>query len=204
MKELLKNSVNAGMSYNDYNLLFKQLVAEGRTTGEPSEEKINYTKLNLSRSKRLDKTGFIPERFQQPFKETCEKQTWLAISEPWCGDAAQTLPFVNKIAELSENIDLKIVLRDEHTELMDQFLTNGSKSIPKLVILNDQFEVLAHWGPRSQAATKLVVDYKTEHGQLDDDFKKQLQVWYNKDKGESIVNELATIVKKLCPEEETV
>ena len=204
MKELLKNSVNAGMSYNDYNLLFKQLVAEGRTTGEPSEEKINYTKLNLSRSKRLDKKGTINEAFQQRFKNTCEKQTWLAISEPWCGDAAQTLPFVNKIAELSENIDLKIVLRDEHTELMDQFLTNGSKSIPKLVILNDQFEVLAHWGPRSQAATKLVVDYKTEHGQLDDDFKKQLQVWYNKDKGESIVNELATIVKKLCPEEETV
>lgn len=204
MKDLLKNSVKYSMSYSEYNLLFKQLVSEGRTTGETSEEKISYTKLNLSRSKRLDKTANISEIFQQQFKDICEKQIWLVITEPWCGDAAQTLPFLNKIAELSENIDLKIVLRDEHPELMDQFLTNGSKSIPKLIILNDQYEVLDHWGPRSQEATKLVTDYKAEHGQLDDTFKKQLQVWYNNDKGVSIVKEIFEVVKKRCLEEETI
>ena len=204
MKELLENSIQSSMTYTDYNLLFKQLVAEGRTTGEPSEEKIKYTKLNLSRSKRLDKTATITQTFQSQFKNICEKQTWLVITEPWCGDAAQTLPFLNKIAETSDYIDLKIVLRDEHPKLMDQFLTNGSKSIPKLIILNDQYEVLEQWGPRSQAATKLVTDYKTEHGQLDDTFKTQLQLWYNKDKGASIVKEMVEVSKKLCPEEETV
>ena len=204
MKTILKKSIKPGMSYSEYNLLFKQLVAEGRTTGEPSEEKIKYTKLNLSRSKRLDKTAIIADAFQPQFKNICEKQTWLVITEPWCGDAAQTLPFFNKIAEISENIDLKIVLRDEHPELMDQFLTNGSKSIPKLIILNDQYEVLDSWGPRSQTATKLVTDYKTEHVQLDDTFKTQLQIWYNKDKGASIVKEMAEVAKKLCPKEETV
>ncbi|PVW15858.1 thioredoxin family protein [Marixanthomonas spongiae] len=211
MKEVLKNAIVSGMSYNEYNLLFKQLVSEGRTTGKPTDitpeewqEKVTYTKLNFSRSKRLDKTGFIPETFQQPFKETCENQTWLVISEPWCGDAAQTLPYLNKLASLSDKINLKVVLRDEHPELMDLFLTNGSRSIPKLIVLNDSPEVLAHWGPRSQAATKLVTDYKTEHGQLDDDFKKELQVWYNKEKGKSIISELAKIAKKLCPEKETV
>ncbi|WP_339701881.1 thioredoxin family protein [uncultured Marixanthomonas sp.] len=204
MKKLLENSIQSSMTYTDYNLLFKQLVAEGRTTGEPSEEKIKYTKLNLSRSKRLDKTATITETFQSQFINICEKQTWLVITEPWCGDAAQTLPFLNKIAELSENIELKIVLRDEDPKLMDQFLTNGSKSIPKLIILNDQYEVLDSWGPRSQAATKLVTDYKTEYGQLDDTFKTQLQFWYNKDKGASIVQEMAEVSKKLCPEEETV
>jgi len=204
MKKLLENSIQSSMTYTDYNLLFKQLVTEGRTTGEPSEEKIKYTKLNLSRSKRLDKTAIIADAFQPQFKNICEKQTWLVITEPWCGDAAQTLPFFNKIAEISENIDLKIVLRDEHPELMDQFLTNGSKSIPKLIILNDQYEVLDSWGPRSQTATKLVTDYKTEHGQLDDTFKTQLQLWYNKDKGTSIVQEMAEVAKKLYPEKETV
>ena len=204
MKSLLKNTILSSMSYGEYNLLFKQLVAEGRTTGEPSEEKIKYSKLNLSRSKRLDKTAIIDDTFQPQFKDICEKQIWLVITEPWCGDAAQTLPFLNKIAGISENIDLKIVLRDEQTELMNQFLTNGSKSIPKLIILNDQYEVLEQWGPRSQAATKLVTDYKTEHGQLDDTFKTHLQLWYNKDKGTSIVKEIAEISKKLCPEEETI
>lgn len=204
MKEILKNAIKSSMNYTEYNLLFEHLVTEKQTTGDPSEEKIKYTKLNFSRSKRLDKRATIAEPFQQQFKDICENQTWLIITEPWCGDAAQTLPFLNKIAQLSKNIKLKIVLRDDHPELMDQFLTNGSKSIPKLIILNDQYEVLDHWGPRSQAATKLVTDFKAQHGQLNDAFKEQLQIWYNKDKGVSIVNELSEIVKKRCSENASI
>lgn len=209
MKTLLKNSVLNGISYAEYKSLTQQLVEKESSTGirtenteEQWEQKVMYTKLNYSRNKRLDKTATIPETYRHYFKETCEKQTWLVITETWCGDAVQALPFINKASELSENIDLKIVFRDEHPELMNLFLTNGSKSIPKVIILDSDFEVLAEWGPRSQAATNLVNDYKTEHGKLDDAFKKQLQIWYNKDKGNNIVAELATISKNLCLEKE--
>ena len=178
------------MDYSKYNLLFKQLVAEDRTTGEETQEKIDYTKLNFSRTKRLHKTAEIPEESMEVFKNISEKQTWLVISEPWCGDAAQTLPFLNKISQLSENIDLKIVLRDENPELMDEFLTNGSRSIPVVIILDEAFNVLQTWGPRSRAATKLVADYKEHHGKIDDAFKEMLQVWYNNDKGVSIINDI--------------
>ncbi len=190
MKNLIENSVKKAMDYSEYNLLFKQLVAEGRTTGEETQEKIDYTKLNFSRTKRLDKTAEIPEESLEVFKNISEKQTWLVISEPWCRDAAQTLPFLNKIAQLSENIELKIVLRDENPELMDQFLTNGSRSIPVVIILDEAFNVLQTWGPRSRAATKLVADYKGHHGKIDDAFKEMLQVWYNNDKGVSIINDI--------------
>ena len=190
MSELIKNSVNKGMDYAQYNLLFKQLVEEGRSTGEPDQEKVEYTKLNFSRTKRLDKTAKISSKQAEVFENISAKQTWLVISEPWCGDAAQTLPFLNKIAQLSENIDLKIVLRDENLELMDQFLTNGSQSIPMVIMLDEQLEVIQHWGPRSNAATKVVTDYKEKHGKIDDAFKEMLQVWYNNDKGISIVNDL--------------
>jgi thioredoxin-like negative regulator of GroEL len=190
MKNLIENSVKKAMDYSEYNLLFKQLVAEGRTTGEETQEKIDYTKLNFSRTKRLDKTAEIPEESMEVFKNISEKQTWLVISEPWCGDAAQTLPFLNKIAQLSENIELKIVLRDENPELMDEFLTNGSRSIPVVIILDEAFNVLQTWGPRSRAATKLVADYKEHHGKIDDAFKEMLQVWYNNDKGVSIINDI--------------
>tara|TARA_R110002020_G_scaffold276_5_gene1505 strand:+ start:705 stop:1310 length:606 start_codon:yes stop_codon:yes gene_type:complete len=194
MKTLLENSVKKAMDYSEYNLLFQQLVEESRTTGEQSQDKIDYTKLNFSRRKRLDKTSKISEESIEVFKNISKKQTWLVISEPWCGDAAQTLPYLNKIAQLSKNIDLKIVLRDENPELMDAFLTNGSRAIPVVIMLDEDFNVLQTWGPRSKAATKLVSDYKEHHGKIDDAFKEMLQVWYNNDKGVSIVNDISTLV----------
>ncbi len=195
MKALIEKSVKKAMDYAQYNLLFKQLVGEGRTTGESTQEKIEYTKLNFSRTKRLDKTAHISEEVISVFKDISEKQTWLIISEPWCGDASQTLPFLNKIAQLSEKIDLKILLRDENPELMDQFLTNGSQSIPIVIMLDEDFNVLQTFGPRSKAATKLVTDYKSENGKIDAAFKEILQVWYNNDKGVSIVNDVLETFK---------
>ncbi|WP_313115221.1 thioredoxin family protein [Aequorivita sediminis] len=190
MKALLEKSINNAMDYTQYNMLFKQLVQEERTTGEFSQMKVDYTKLNYSRTKRLDKTAKVSEEAMEVFKNVSNKQTWLVISEPWCGDAAQTLPFLNKIAQEADNIELKIVLRDDNLELMNQFLTNGSQSIPIVIMIDEEMNVLQTFGPRSKAATKLVSDYKEEQGKIDDAFKEIIQVWYNKDKGVSIINDL--------------
>jgi len=195
MIQLIKDSVAKAMDYSQYNALFAELVAAGKTTGEETQEKIDYTKLNYSRTKRLDKTAKISEAAKAVFKNIENKQIWLVISEPWCGDAAQSLPFLNKLAELSENIELKIVLRDDNLELMDQYLTNGGRSIPKLIILDEDLNEIQQWGPRSEAATKLVTDYLAEHGKVDDTLKENLQVWYNQDKGVSIVNDLLKVVE---------
>ncbi len=195
MKTIIANAIKKAMDYSEYNLLFKQLVEEGRTTGEQTLEKINYAKLNFSRTKRLDKTAEILNESIAAFENISEKQTWLVISEPWCGDAAQTLPFLNKIAQLSEKIDLKIVLRDENPELMDQFLTNGSRSIPIVIMLDENLNVLQTFGPRSTIATKLVTDYKTHNGKIDDALKEMLQIWYNNDKGVSIVNDILETIE---------
>lgn len=196
MKELIQKSLAKAISYEEYNVLFKKLVAEGRTTGETTREKIDYTKLNFSRSKRLDKTIKLSEEQNRYFQDIDIKQTWLVITEPWCGDAAQSLPFFNKLASSSENIELKIVLRDENPELMDSFLTYGSRSIPKLIILDKNMEVVNHWGPRSKAATKVVDDYVQKHAKIDEQLKTDLQLWYNKNKGEAIIAEMQDLV--LC------
>ncbi len=195
MKTLIEQSVQKAMDYTQYNLLFKQLVEEEKSTGEHSQMKVDYTKLNFSRTKRLDKTAKVSDEAMKVFKIISEKQTWLVISEPWCGDAAQTLPYLNKIVQHSDNIDLKIVLRDENLDLMNQFLTNGSQSIPIIIMLDEAMNVLQTFGPRSKAATKLVTDYKKEHGVIDDAFKEILQVWYNNDKGVSIVNDIMETIQ---------
>ncbi|WP_029036409.1 thioredoxin family protein [Salinimicrobium xinjiangense] len=196
MKEQLISGLENSLTYQKYMDLMEKLVLSQSTTGEIDQSRVEFTALNLTRSQRLNKKLRLQEPEISFFKELRMQQTWLVITESWCGDAAQTLPVLNKLAEASENLDLRVIMRDEHPELMDHFLTNGTRSIPKLIILNSDLDVIATWGPRSAAATKLVSDYKEKFGKIDAAFKTQLQMWYNKDKGASIINELIDIVGK--------
>ena len=163
------------------------LIVSGKSSGAAqSEALLNYSTLNDKRMKRLDKTCKLTQQTIVALKNIDEPVTWLVLTEGWCGDAAQSLPIINKIASESTQITLKIILRDDHEELMNHFLTNGGKSIPKLIALNFDNEVLNTWGPRPSIATKMVKDYKEKYGQLDASFKQALQIWYNKDKGVNI------------------
>lgn len=197
-EQLIQESLPKAMSYKAYRVLVTQLAQEGKTTGpEQTEALINYTQLNDRRMKRWDKTLKFSEQAISRILKINKKITWLVLTESWCGDASPALPVMHKIAELNPNISLKIVLRDENLELMDCFLTNGAMSIPKLIAIDDHTgNVIGDWGPRSEAATKLVEDYKAEHGKLTAEFKQDLQVWYNKDKGESVVEDLTRLLLK--------
>lgn len=195
MKNIIEKSLQKGISYEAYRTLVSDLLASGKSTGEEqSEFLLNYSMLNDRRMKRLDKTIKLSEETITTAKNSSKPVTWLLLTEGWCGDAAQTLPIINKIANESDQIDLKIILRDENEELMNQFLTNGGKSIPKLIALDQNNEVLSSWGPRPTVATKMVQDYKEKHGQLDADFKQDLQVWYNKDKGANTQEDMLTLL----------
>ena len=94
-----------------------------------------------------------------------------------------------------------MLLSDDNEELMELFLTNGGKSIPKLIALDKDLNVIDTWGPRPTTATQMVQDYKEKHGSLDPEFKQDLQVWYNKDKGLDVQNDFKRIATKLAPKE---
>ena len=197
MKEIITKSLENTYTYLEYKNLVKHLLAEGKSTGpNQSEALTNYSLLNDKRMKRLDKTIKLTENTQLEIAKVTAPQTWLVITEGWCGDAAQNLPVIAKMASLNSNIELKLVLRDENLELMDLFLTNGGRSIPKLIILDNDLNVLNTWGPRPSIATKMVADYKAEHGALDANFKQDLQIWYNKDKGQSTQNDFVEMIQK--------
>lgn len=202
MKKIIENNLQTAISYKGYRSLVRNLLTEGKSTGpEQSEDLTNYSMLNDRRMKRLDKTIKISEETIQEFQKVKQPQTWLVLTEGWCGDAAQNLPILNKIASGIANIDLKIVLRDENLDLMDLFLTNGGRSIPKLIALDKDNNVLDLWGPRPTIATKMVVAYKEKNGALDPQFKQDLQVWYNKDKGKSVQEDFVNLVAKLSAQE---
>lgn len=195
-EDTLVTALGNSYSYEEYRNLVEKLAAEGKSTGPVQTEALaNYTQLNDRRMKRWDKTLRFSEEAVSKITAVSKKMTWTVLTESWCGDASPALPVMNKIAELNPNIELRVVLRDENTDLMNQFLTNGGMSIPKLIVRDDvSNEVVADWGPRSANATKLVEDHKAVYGMIKPEFKQDIQVWYNKDKGQSILADLLLLL----------
>ncbi len=196
INDIISKSLETAMSYDAYRTLVSTLVEQESTTGnEKTESLANYTMLNDRRMKRWDKTVKLSEETIDKIESFDKKVTWLVLTESWCGDAAHIMPVIDKVAKLNDNIDYKIVLRDENDDLMDQFLTNGGRAIPKLIMIdNETNEVVDTFGPRPSVATKMVMDYKAKHGQLTPEFKEDLQRWYNKDKGQSTVEDLVDLL----------
>jgi hypothetical protein len=196
MNTNIKNALSKSFSYQDYRRLVSQLILDGKSTGNTqSDDLLHYSELNESRMNRLEKTIKITDEVLAQINKIEAKVTWLVIAEGWCGDAAQILPIIYKMAELSENIDLKIVLRDENEALMNDFLTNGGKAIPKLIVLDEENNVIGDFGPRPEAARKLIADYKAANGVIDEPIKIELQKWYLHDKGISTQNEIMQLMK---------
>ncbi len=195
---ITKDLIKGAYSYQEYSKLVENLYAEHRTTNdENGDDMLEYTKLNMQRSNRWDKRGVINDELAKELRSFPRKMTWLVLTEGWCGDASQLLPFMNKMAEISPNIDFKLILRDEHLDVMDAYLTNGkSRSIPKLIALDSEtLEELGAWGPRPKVIQDRFVEMVADATMTNDDVKKELHLWYARDKGASIQTEFLELLK---------
>lgn len=191
LPEHLENSY----SFETYKTFVADLVAQGKTSGpEQREDLIHYTELNAKRMKRIEKTTVLSEELKASLTRIKKSFTWILISEAWCGDAAQIVPVIGKIADQNSHIDLKIILRDEHLSIMDQYLTNGGRSIPKLICLDQDFQEVFVWGPRPKSIQQVVMDTKaegiTDHAIL----VERLQNAYNLDHTTSIQHEINALI----------
>ena len=197
MEEILNNALRNSYSYQEYRKIVTDLLQDGKTSGAiQTEALVNYSRLNETRMHRIDKTMRIDGAIISKLKSLQSQYIWLVIAEGWCGDAAQLLPIFNKMSIISEHIDLKIVFRDENQDLMNLFLTNGNKSIPKLIILDkNSLGIIADWGPRPKGAVDLIQNYKEKFGVIDDTIKAELQMWYLHDKGLSTQKEIIELLK---------
>lgn len=188
--------LDQAFDYITHQKMISDLFNQNKTTnGDNRENMLNYTKLYLHRVSRWDKRGKLNDELIGKLRSFPRKMIWLVLNEGWCGDSAQTLPFINLMAEVSNNIDLKIILRDQNLELMDQFLTNGARSIPKLIALDaHNLDVLGTWGPRPKEANEM---YKAQRENPDIPNKQaveNLHLWYARDKGKSIQQEFMELL----------
>lgn len=200
MKSTVAKALFNSHSYVEYRKLVTDLLSEGKSTGnQQSESLTNYSKLNEARMNRLEKTIKISEDVISKLQNLNNHYIWLVISEGWCGDAAQILPILNKMALSSDKrINLRIVLRDENEELMNQYLTNGGKAIPKVIVICKEAGIVrTDWGPRPKGASELMAKHKEEVGAIDEKIKTDLQLWYLADKGISVQEELVEIMENI-------
>lgn len=194
---LLARALAAAESYPAYRQHLRDLLAEGRTTGtNQSPAYVAFAELNEARMDRLDRRSRLTDEFRELLSGLQRDYLLLVLSEGWCGDAAQTVPVMNWMAEASPRVELRVALRDEHLELMDGYLTDGGQSIPKLLFLAaDTREVLADWGPRPLVAQAMMRRYKRlPEAQRDyEAFQRELHGWYARDKTRSTQGELAAM-----------
>ena len=189
----MKSYVEKSMTFAEYLKLIDDLLGKGKTTGEnQSDAMFNYGKLNRQRMKRLEKTVELNDALKEKARFLNRKMIWLIITEGWCGDAAQNIPVIEKIAAGHRIIETRYVLRDENLELIDKYLTYNARSIPKLVALDaETYAELGTWGPRPQAAMDYYFEMKHK-GLEKPQMMENLQRWYNSDKEESLQAEFET------------
>ncbi len=189
--------IESAYRYDTYRQLINDLLASGKTTGPKQSEMLTkYTQLNVQRMQRLDKTTVLMPELLEAIQNNPKSYYWLIITEGWCGDAAQIVPVLERIAEASDNkIETRYFLRDTNLDLIDAHLTNGGRAIPKLVIIEkDTLTEVAEWGPRPQPAQQLYWSLKDAETPFED-LSTQLHTWYAKDKTLTTQAELQKILK---------
>lgn len=164
------------------------------TLNDSDRNYYEFTKLNVHRVNRIIKTYKVSEELKEIIEAIDHRQTWLILTEAWCGDSAQNLPYIAKMAELNKNINLIIMERDKNLETMDLYLTNGkSRSIPKLIVFDEEGNEKFQWGPRPKEAQELVNSLNKE-GLLKAAINEKLHFWYAKNRGKNIEQELKELL----------
>ena len=192
------HNITQSYNYEEYKKMVIKYAEEFKTSGDQSEERIAATFINAQRIKRIDKQCIINSELHPLVAEIKKKQRWVVITESWCGDSAQCIPVIAKIAELNKNVKLEIIFRDDHLDVIDSFLTNGSRSIPKLICIDEQTESINFiWGPRPKAIQDRVSELKKNSPEIThDELVKNIHLWYAQDKTKSIQSEFIELLNK--------
>jgi len=193
---LLNKIKSVGLSYQEYYNLTKKEIETADPNKFTDDEKKRHEdkKLNLHRMTRIEKHYSISEELKNLILQVDKPQTWMIISETWCGDSAQNIPFISKMAETNSNINIKIILRDSNPDIMDLYLTNGTRSIPILVAFDESGKELLRWGPRPQEAKQLVNDLIAQ-GVEKSIRAEKLHLWYGRNRGRSLEIEMLNAIR---------
>jgi Thioredoxin len=113
---------------------------------------------------------------------------FLVIAEDWCGDASNTVPVIAKLVEAIPGLELRVIQRDAYPQVMDRYLTNGARSIPIVIALDESFQEIGHWGPRPTELQAWVMANRATLPK--EELYPQVRKWYARDRGETTIREV--------------
>lgn len=142
------------------------------------------------------RTARLPDWAVNRVAELGERFRAVVIAEDWCGDATNTVPVLARWAEMAPNVELRILRRDEHREVMDRYLSNGARSIPVVVMLTEAMDELGWWGPRPAELQAWVLEQRRA-GRTKQDYYPEVRRWYAKDKGETTLREVLEVLERV-------
>jgi hypothetical protein len=185
------------MTYREYQEYFETEVSKVKVTPALAEGDAHAKALplNAHRTRRIEKTYSLSDSLQNVVANIAQKQVWLVLTEPWCGDSAQCLPYISKIAAASPLVEMRILLRDQNVDIMEQYLTRGTRSIPKLISFDQSGNELFRWGPRPREAMELFLKSR-EAGIPQTTIAEKLHLWYGRNRGKAIEEEFLEILNK--------
>jgi len=193
-KSLLENGWNKAVSVTDH---LDGLLAAVPNANEEEAPYDKYIPINQQRVKRIRK-ALAKDGLRRDLLAASSGLRaglrMLVLNEFWCGDGAQILPVHEALeAEAAGKLEVRVLLRDENVDVMDLFLTNGGRSIPKTVLLDADMGVLGTWGPRPEEAMELVRRIKSDPA-LAHTYSQEVHKWYTADKQQNIQAELAVLL----------
>lgn len=198
INQSLFEKIKKGLSYSEYldNTKIKLLTVDINSLSGKEKENYNLLRLNYQRSLRIEDNFSVPDDLKKIVEAIPNNQIWMIITEDWCGDSAQNIPFIIKTAQCNTKISVKIIFRDSHPEIIDQYLTNGTRSIPILAAFDSEGNEIFRWGPRPKIAQEYVRNC-INNGLSKSEYLEKLHRWYTNDKGYSLMKELKEIFLNL-------
>lgn len=194
-----KPDLKKAYTFDDYIELIEDLIQKGKTTGpKQTDALLKYTEQNLFRMKRHHKHDPISPELESLMENWTRPLLMVVLSEAWCGDAAHSLAGIVRFTQLTDKITIKVLLRDENPDMMDAYLTNGSRAIP-IVIFYDPatMQELLHWGPRPKPAQDMYLEFKRIGNGSKADFDNRLHLWYGRDNNKTLQREFLNLFKSL-------
>lgn len=193
---ITEKDIDEAYTYEEYRKMIDELLEQGKTTGDNhSEDMVHYTKMNVQRMSRWDKRSELNDSLVDTLDGVDEQWIWLVLTEAWCGDAAQNIPAIVKMANETDNIVIRFILRDQNLDIMDEYLTNGGRSIPKLICLDyETLEEVGTWGPRPELAQQKAMEWKNDESISKEEWAKNLHKWYAKNRNEELQGEFEELI----------
>jgi hypothetical protein len=195
---ITKTQIDKAITYAQYIELTKSIITNPFPPAPYDNEKmLRYTVENLARMERVYNSIAIEQKLYNLLSSISEKWIWVIVTEPWCGDASQIVPALCAFAEVNENIDVKLILRDTNLDLMDAYLTNGGRSIPKLICVKaENFEDVGTWGPRPQEVQLIVDMFKNDTATSFGQKVRQIHQWYDDNKSAALQEEFIALLQE--------